>query len=101
VYVATGAGTAAYGLVGGRLRRLWHNGNAGTSPVIAGRLVWVFDPSGGLNVYRAGTGRLVRRLPAPPGHWNSPIVAGGGVYLPGGNANDQATSGALTIYRVR
>ena len=100
VDVATGGGTAAYALSRGRLERLWHNGVAGTSPVVAGGLAWVFNPGGGLNVYRAGSGRLVRRLPAPSGHWNSPIVAGGGAYLPAGNANEQRASGRLTIYRV-
>ncbi|MFL5826405.1 MAG: PQQ-binding-like beta-propeller repeat protein [Thermoleophilaceae bacterium] len=99
-FVATGGGTAAYRLAGGRLHEVWRNGNGGTSPVLAGGLLWVYDPAGALNVYRPGSGRLVRRLPAPPGHWNSPIVAGGRVYLPSGNANDHATSGTLSIYRV-
>jgi outer membrane protein assembly factor BamB len=67
--------------------------------VIAGGLLWVYDPSGGgLNVYRT-SGKLVRNLPAPSGHWNSPIVAGGRVYLPSGNSNDHATDGELSIYR--
>jgi hypothetical protein len=36
---------------------------------------------------------------APSGHWNSPIVAGGAIYLPSGDANDHATEGELTVYR--
>lgn len=98
-FVATGGGTAAYKLVGGKLQVVWHNGNAGTSPVLAGSLLWVYDPNGGLNVYQASSGKLIRNLPAPPGHWNTPIVAGGRVYLPSGNANDHSTSGVLSIYR--
>ena len=98
-FVATGGGTAAYKLIGGRLQEAWHNGNGGTSPVLAGGLLYVYDPNGGLNVYRPSSGKLVRKLPAPSGHWNSPIVAGGRVYLPSGNANDHATSGVLSIYR--
>jgi hypothetical protein len=98
-FVSTGSGTAAYRLSGGRLKTVWHNGTGGTSPVIAGGLVWIYDPSGGLNVYRPKSGKLVRRLGAPAGHWNSPIVAGGRVYLPTGNANDHGTSGELSIYR--
>ena len=43
-------------------------------------------------------GKLVKSLPAPPGHWNSPIVAGGRAYLPSGDANNHDTTGALTIY---
>jgi hypothetical protein len=97
-FVATGGGTAAYRLSGGKLHVAWQNGNAGTSPVLAGGLLWVYDPNGGLNVYHPSDGKLIRKLSAPSGHWNSPIVAGGRVYLPSGNANDHATSGVLTIY---
>ena len=56
VFVATAAGTAAYRLTGSgtpRLLNMWTNGTAGTSPVIAGGLVYVYDPTGGgINVYR-------------------------------------------------
>lgn len=98
VYVATGSGTTAYKLSDGRLHVAWENSTAGTSPVIAGRLVWVYDPNGALNAYRLSSGKLVRTLPAPSGHWNSPIVAGGRVYLPTGDANSHSTSGELSIY---
>jgi outer membrane protein assembly factor BamB len=98
-FVATNSGTAAYRLSGGKLKTVWHNSSGGTSPVIAGGLVWIYDPSGGLNVYRPKSGKLVRRLDAPAGHWNSPIVAGGRVYLPTGSANDHGTTGELSIYR--
>lgn len=98
VYVATGSGTTAYKLSHGRLHVVWENSTAGTSPVIAGALVWVYDPGGALNAYRLSSGKLVRSLPAPSGHWNSPIVAGGRVYLPSGDANDHSTSGKLSIY---
>jgi outer membrane protein assembly factor BamB len=97
-FVATGGGTAAYKLVAGKLEVAWHNSNGGTSPVLAGGLLWVYDPGGGLNVYHASSGKLIRQLPAPPGHWNSPIVAGGRVYLPSGDSNDHDTSGVLSIY---
>jgi PQQ-like domain len=98
-YVATGGGTRAYRLKGGKLRSLWGNGTAGTSPIIAGSLLWVYDPDGGgLNVYRPKTGKLVRNLPAPSGHWNSPIVAGGRAYLPSGDSNSHSTTGSLSIY---
>jgi hypothetical protein len=97
IYVATGGGTAAYRLRGGRLHLAWQNGTAGTSPVLAGRVLWVYDPRGALDAYRPGDGRLLRRFTVPGGHWNSPIVSGGRVYLPTGNANDHATTGSLTI----
>ncbi len=98
-FVATGGGTAGYQLSGGRLHVMWQNGTAGTSPVLAGGLLWVYNPNGGLNVYNPASGKVIRRLPAPSGHWNSPIVAGRRVYLPSGNSNDHATSGVLSIYR--
>jgi hypothetical protein len=98
-FVATGGGTAAYKLVGGRLQVAWQNSTGGTSPVLAGNQLWVYDPDGGLNVYNPLTGNHIRELPAPGGHWNSPIVAGGRVYLPSGDSNDHATDGVLSIYR--
>ena len=100
VFVADGSATAAYQLVGGRLRLVWRNGTAGTSPVVAGGLLYVYDPGGGLNVYAPATGRLLARLPAGSGHWSSPIVADGRVFLTEGSANDHATTGVLDVYRV-
>ena len=101
VFVSTFGATAAYRLVGRRLRKVWGNTTAGTSPVVAGGLLYVFDPGGRLNVYVPTTGRLLTTLPAGPGHWNSPIVAAGRVILPEGSANDRATTGVLDIYRLR
>jgi hypothetical protein len=97
LFVATDGGTGAYRLRRGRLHRVWANGTAGTSPVLAGRVLWVYDPHGALDAYRPRDGHLLRRFPAPAGHWNSPIVAGGSLYLPTGNANAHSTRGSLTI----
>jgi len=97
-FVATFGGSAGYRLVKGRLRRAWQSGNGGSSPVIAGGLVWIYDPGGALRVYRPRSGKLVRSLAVPGGHWNSPIVAGSRVYLPTGDANDQSTGGSLSIF---
>jgi len=60
----------------------------------------VYNPSGGLNVYVAATGRLVRTLSAGGGHWNSPIVVDRRIALPEGNANDHLTTGVLDIWRL-
>jgi hypothetical protein len=98
---ADGGATQAWTLRGGRLHSAWRNGNAGTSPVVAGGLLWVYDPGGGLRVYEPGSGKLVATLSAGSGHWNSPIVTDGRVALPEGDANDHATSGVLDIWRVR
>jgi PQQ-like domain len=96
---ADNGGTAAWTLKGSGLNQVWHNANGGTSPIVAGGLLWVYDPSGGLRVYAPATGKLVTTLQAGPGHWNSPIVADGRVALPEGNANDHSTSGVLDIWR--
>jgi outer membrane protein assembly factor BamB len=97
-YTTTGLGTAAFYLSHGRLGRVWGNATPGTSPVLAGGVLWVYDLTGALDAYRPADGRVIRRFPVPAGHWNSPIVAGGRVYLPTGNANDHATSGSLSIF---
>jgi len=99
MFAADNGGTAAWVLKGGRLHQVWHNASDGTSPIVAGNLLWVYGPGGGLRVYVPGTGRLVTTLQAGPGHWNSPIVVDGRVVLPEGNANDHLTSGVLDIWR--
>jgi hypothetical protein len=105
VFVATDSGTAAYVLrSGGRphLSTAWQNGSSGTSPVLAGGLLYVYDENGGtLNVYKPASGAKVASLGASSGHWNSPIVVGGRVVLPTGNANDDSTSGEILIYHLR
>jgi len=99
-FVGDGEGLDAWKLTRRRLVRAWSTDAAATSPVVAGGLVYAFDPSGaGLRVYAPSSGRLVATLAAGPGHWNSPIVADGRIALPEGNANDHATSGILDIFR--
>ena len=100
MFAADNGGTAAWKLVRGRLHRVWRNGHGGTSPVVAGGLLWVYDPGGGLRVYRPATGTALATLDSGSGHWNSPIVVDGRVALPEGNANDHATAGVLDIWRL-
>ena len=101
LFATTGSGTAAFTFERGRLRSRWRKSVGGTSPVVAGGLLYVYDADGGrLNVYMPGTGRRVASLGAAGGHWNSPIVTDGRVALPVGDANDHRTSGSLYIYRV-
>ena len=100
VFVSTFSGTRAFRLSGRRLQPVWSRAAGGTSPVVAGGLLYLYDPGGGLGVYRPRTGALVTRLPAGPGHWNSPIVTDGRIALPEGNANDHVQSGVLDIYRL-
>jgi outer membrane protein assembly factor BamB len=100
IFAADNGGTATWTLSDGRLQPMWRNGNAGTSPVVADGLLFVYDPRGGLHVYEAPTGRELATLECGSGHWNSPIVAGGRIVLPEGNSNDHATNGILDIWRV-
>ena len=99
MFAADNGGTAAWRLQGGRLHAAWRNANGGTSPIVAGGLLWVYGPAGGLRVYKPTSGSLVTTLNAGPGHWNSPIVVDGRVALPEGSANDHLTSGVLDIWR--
>jgi hypothetical protein len=102
MFIADSSGTAAYVLAGGKLYRVWINGNAGTSPVMAGGLLYVYDPSeGGIDVYTPSSPRPLAHLPGEPGHWNSPIVVDGHIAEPEGNANDHALSGRLEIFSIR
>lgn len=100
LYVANGSGTEAWRLANGRLAKVWGNGTGGTSPVLAGGLLYVYDPRGGLVVYQPDTGQRVAALPADRGHWQSPVVSDGRVALAEGNSNDHATTGVLNIYML-
>jgi len=98
---ADGGGTQAWSLHGGKLHPVWRSAVGGTSPVIAGGLLWVYDPGGGgLRVYRPTSSKVVATLSAGSGHWNSPIVTDGLVALPEGDANSHSTSGVLDIWRL-
>ncbi len=98
LFVASNSGTAAWVLRGGRLHAAWSNGSGGTSPVVAGGLLYVAG-SGGVNVYVPSSGRHVATLPVGAIHWQSPIVVDGRVAVGEGNANQHLTSGVLSIYR--
>jgi hypothetical protein len=99
VFVADESGTAAYVLRGGQLFRAWQNSRAGTSPVMAGGLLYVYEPSGGgIYVYHPGSPHPIAKLPGSSGHWNSPIVVDGHIVEPEGNANDHKLDGTLELF---
>ncbi|MDQ2761539.1 MAG: PQQ-binding-like beta-propeller repeat protein [Actinomycetota bacterium] len=104
VFVANDSGTTAYVLGGGRHPRLsvaWQDATPGTSPVVAGGLLYVYDEvNGALKIRQPTGGRILTSLPSGKGHWNTPIVVGGRIVLPEGNANDHATSGTVDIYHL-
>jgi hypothetical protein len=105
VFVAGFSGTAAYVVrVAGRpsLVQVWGNGNPGTSPILAGGLLYVYDnQAGSLRIYAPLTGRQLASMPAAGGHWSSPIAVGGRVILPtGGSTANNASSTRLFIYHL-
>ena len=101
LFVSTFEKTICFRLAAGRLQVVWQRDYRGTSPVVAGGLLYVYDPDSGLlRVLRRGTGAPVAQLQAGAGHWNSPIVADGMIGLPEGDANQHRTTGALDIWRL-
>jgi outer membrane protein assembly factor BamB len=78
---------------------VWNHATGGTSPVIAGGLLYVYNAGGGgLHVYDPTSGTQIANLTCGGGHWNSPIVADGRIALPEGNANQHSATGVLDIW---
>jgi outer membrane protein assembly factor BamB len=104
LFVADDSGTAAYVVGGGRHPRLqtaWRSSGEGTSPVIAGGLLYVYgELSGRLVIRQPLSGAPVRSLPVETGHWNSPIVVGGRIIEPTGSYHDSSGSSAVDIYHL-
>jgi outer membrane protein assembly factor BamB len=99
MYVADEHGTAAYVLRHGLLYQAWVNSTPGTSPVMAGGLLYVYEPyAGGIYVYRPSSPHAIAKLPGESGHWNSPIVVDGHVVEPEGDANAHKLTGAIQIF---
>jgi hypothetical protein len=101
MFATTQGGTAAYAVRGKRLRVSWQNRTGGTSPVLAGGLLYVQALSGGVDVYRPGSGRKVAHLPGGGAHWQSPVIGGGRVLVPEGDANEHAKTGTLRLFVPR
>jgi hypothetical protein len=100
LFAADNGGTSAWKLKGADLEPAWHEDRGGTSPVVAGGLLFVYDPRGGLAVYEASTGKKMADLDCGRGHWNSPIVADGRIALPEGSSNAHRKDGVIDIWRV-
>jgi outer membrane protein assembly factor BamB len=96
-----GGGTAAWTFDGSKLNQQWKNTTGGTSPVVAGGLLYVYDPKGGLHVYDPAKGTQIASLDCGSGHWNSPIVVDGKIVLPEGTSRPaSAASGILDIWSM-
>ncbi len=100
MFAADRGGTAAWTVKNGKLSASWKNSSGGTSPVVAGGLLYVYDPQGGLRVYDPINGTQIADLESGSGHWNSPIVVDGKIALPEGNANKHAGAGVLDIWSL-
>ncbi len=99
VFVAGFTGTGAYAFRGGKLHVLWENDTPGTSPIVAGGLVYVYEPeAGGIEVYKPGSDKAIAKLPGKPGHWNSPIVVDAHVIEPEGSANEFSRTGMIDLF---
>lgn len=101
LFATDNGGTTAWALVDGRLQEKWRHGEGGTSPVIAGGLLYVYDPGGALRVYQPESGRVLATLACGTGHWNSPIVVNGRIALPPGDSNRHETRGTMLIWKAR
>jgi len=101
-FIADSSGTFAYVLgANSRLSIAWRHGTPGTSPVLAGSLLYVYDQRDGALVVRSPvSGQELISLPAGTGHWNSPIVVGGRIILPVGNYMTHSSSGVLDIWHL-
>ena len=100
MFAADNGGTAAWTFKGGKLVAMWKYSPGGTSPVVAGGLLYVYDPNGALRIFDPVKGTQVAGLDAGSGHWNSPIAVDGKVALPEGSANKHASSGVLDIWSL-
>jgi hypothetical protein len=100
LFAADNGGTAAFTYRNGALTNAWSATSAGTRPVVAGELLFVYDPGGTLRVFEPTTGKPLGQLATGSGHWNSPIVVDRRIALPQGNANSHGTTGILNIWRL-
>lgn len=98
LFAADNGATTAWTVSNGMLTQMWSHTTGGTSPVVVGGLLYVYDPNGGLHIYDARSGTQKALLDCGSGHWNSPIVVDGRIALPEGNANQHATTGVLDIW---
>ncbi|MGH9477876.1 MAG: PQQ-binding-like beta-propeller repeat protein [Terriglobales bacterium] len=102
VFSADGGATEAFVLQNTKLVSQWKNANAGTSPLVAGGLLYVYGGvRANLKVYDPTTGRQIADLHCDSGHWESPIVVDGHIILPIGTANSRQASGVLNIWSVQ
>jgi hypothetical protein len=79
---------------------VWQSSVGATSPVIAGGLLYTYDPAGSIEIRHPLSSHVLRALPAVGGHWNSPIVVGGRIIEPTGAYGSSATSSVIDVYHL-
>lgn len=62
LFAADFNGTGAWTFTNGKLSAAWMNATPGTSPIVAGGLLYVYNPRGGLRVYDPARGPQVANL---------------------------------------
>jgi outer membrane protein assembly factor BamB len=100
LFASDTGGAAAWKISNGQMTQIWSKSTPGSSPIVVGDLLFVYNPGGGLHVYNPRTGADLATLDCGRGHWNSPIVVDGRIALPEGSANDHATTGVLDIWTL-
>jgi hypothetical protein len=101
LFVANRVYTAGFTVTGRspRLSYMWRRNIAGTSPIHAGGLLYVYDyKRGQLNVYNPKTGGRYVSLPSAPGHWNTPVIADGRILMPEGDSNKLRKADTMSLY---
>ena len=64
-------------------------------------LLYVYDEIDGKLLVRApGSGAVLRSMPVPQGHWDSPIVVGGRIILPTGSYHDSSSTSTIDIFHL-
>jgi outer membrane protein assembly factor BamB len=101
VFTTTDIAIDAYVQRGGRLVARWTSRPGGTSPIVAGGVLWLYDPAGHFVAYAPTTGKRLAQLPIGDGHWNSPTPGAGVIAVPEGNANEHTEDGVLNLYSKR
>jgi len=96
MFAADRGGTAAWTFTEHQLKEIWKNTNGGTSPFVAGGLLYVYDPGATGGFGFGGRGR-----PGGPGAAGPATGVAGGAPGPAGAAGSAASSGQLRVYEAQ
>ena len=100
IFVTDGSAIAGWLLRDGLLQQQWRVADGGTSPVVAGGLLYVYDPHGVLRALEPASGRELAAFECGTGHWNSPIVVDGRIAVTDMSVSANRLTGTLYIWRL-